>query len=173
VFRNIFVTWYVTHPKDFQVPFWKACRILFIKRGLSTMADAATTHRALDAAPAQLTPRVLQSPPGITEGSNQADTLAPATDITRPPATARTILDVAVDYESAVADLEALADGADAYFQDWLKNNDAWLRGRANRDRKTLMDDASKKVLHLESEMAGAVTTLGLRSTAVRSKIAV
>lgn len=83
----------------------------------------------------------------------------------------RTIAAISDDYEAAVTRLEMLNDTSDAYYQQWLLDNEQSLRARAMRDRRSVMDLAAQAVTRLDSELTNAITQLGRRAATIRQKV--
>lgn len=85
----------------------------------------------------------------------------------------RPLGDVVGELESVLADLESLStpSGSDAYFQDWLREKEKFLRSKADADRKDRAGALAVQVSRLESEMKVSCEALSRKSQSVRSSI--
>jgi len=87
------------------------------------------------------------------------------------PRTARTLTNVATEYEAAVLAVEEMHNGTEEHYKAWLIAKEQWLRGKAAMDRKAEIDAAVLRMSHLESEMASVSSAMSRRSGALRTKV--
>ena len=166
--------------------FWKFLQHIFLMERLSIMTDTTRTV-------AQNTPQSIQPPAIITktpltidQDGNQTQILDTARDLSGTTAVVnkpspqytdlagvRPLRDVAGELEGAIADLESLSTptGADAYFQEWLREKEKPLRARADADRKGRAEAIAVQITRLESELKVSCDALMRMSQSVRSSI--